>query len=143
MCYPDIVTMSRQAQDSVIDDDEETCPLCIEEFDLSDKNFRPCPCGYQVRLMPWELKYLLTPHQRYANSVSTVSRRHTRRVLVLIVDDLMMKRPSSIRSPRPRSSSKTSKTKTRNIWLQDGRRLKSARSKHLPVEISLACVSSR
>lgn len=24
-------------------------PLCIEEFDLSDKNFRPCPCGYQVR----------------------------------------------------------------------------------------------
>jgi hypothetical protein len=23
-------------------------PLCIEEFDLSDKNFRPCPCGYQV-----------------------------------------------------------------------------------------------
>lgn len=28
-----------------------TChsPLCIEEFDLSDRNFRPCPCGYQVR----------------------------------------------------------------------------------------------
>lgn len=24
-------------------------PLCIEEFDLSDRNFRPCPCGYQVR----------------------------------------------------------------------------------------------
>lgn len=24
-------------------------PLCIEEFDLSDKNFKPCPCGYQVR----------------------------------------------------------------------------------------------
>lgn len=24
-------------------------PLCIEEFDLSDINFRPCPCGYQVR----------------------------------------------------------------------------------------------
>ena len=23
-------------------------PLCIEEFDLSDKNFKPCPCGYQV-----------------------------------------------------------------------------------------------
>ncbi|EXJ76418.1 uncharacterized protein A1O5_00926 [Cladophialophora psammophila CBS 110553] len=39
--------MSR-SQDTVIDDDEETCPLCIEEFDLSDKNFRPCPCGYQI-----------------------------------------------------------------------------------------------
>jgi hypothetical protein len=25
-------------------------PLCIEEFDLSDRNFRPCPCGYQVRV---------------------------------------------------------------------------------------------
>ena len=23
-------------------------PLCLEEFDLSDKHFRPCPCGYQV-----------------------------------------------------------------------------------------------
>ncbi|KAF0641782.1 hypothetical protein FPSE5266_09623 [Fusarium pseudograminearum] len=35
-------------QDSFIDDEEDTCPLCIEEFDLSDRNFRPCPCGYQV-----------------------------------------------------------------------------------------------
>lgn len=24
-------------------------PLCIEEFDLTDRNFRPCPCGYKVR----------------------------------------------------------------------------------------------
>ncbi|KAK5946140.1 transcriptional repressor general negative regulator of transcription subunit 4 [Knufia obscura] len=39
--------MSRY-QDTVIDEDEESCPLCIEEFDLSDKNFRPCPCGYQI-----------------------------------------------------------------------------------------------
>ncbi|OAA56031.1 Zinc finger, RING/FYVE/PHD-type [Cordyceps fumosorosea ARSEF 2679] len=35
-------------QDSFIDEEEDVCPLCIEEFDLSDKNFRPCPCGYQV-----------------------------------------------------------------------------------------------
>lgn len=36
-------------QDQVIDDDEpDTCPLCIEELDLSDRGFRPCPCGYQV-----------------------------------------------------------------------------------------------
>ncbi|KAI9712778.1 MAG: transcriptional repressor general negative regulator of transcription subunit 4 [Bogoriella megaspora] len=41
--------MSRAVQDQFIDDDEEeTCPLCVEEFDLSDKNFRPCPCGYQI-----------------------------------------------------------------------------------------------
>ena len=24
------------------------CPLCLEEIDLSDANFKPCPCGYQV-----------------------------------------------------------------------------------------------
>ncbi|KAB8219368.1 hypothetical protein BDV33DRAFT_173807 [Aspergillus novoparasiticus] len=39
---------NRQQIDSVIDDDDEFCPLCIEEFDLSDKNFKPCPCGYQI-----------------------------------------------------------------------------------------------
>ncbi|KAI9807567.1 MAG: hypothetical protein M1825_005507 [Sarcosagium campestre] len=38
----------RVQQDSFIDDSDETCPLCVEEFDLSDRNFRPCPCGYQV-----------------------------------------------------------------------------------------------
>ncbi|KAF1813220.1 hypothetical protein P152DRAFT_465880 [Eremomyces bilateralis CBS 781.70] len=41
--------MSRSQHDQFIDDEEEeTCPLCVEEFDLSDKNFKPCPCGYQV-----------------------------------------------------------------------------------------------
>lgn len=29
------------------------CPLCMEEMDLSDKNFRPCPCGYQVCRFCW------------------------------------------------------------------------------------------
>ncbi|CAK3887709.1 general negative regulator of transcription [Lecanosticta acicola] len=41
--------MSRSIQDQFIDDDEEeVCPLCVEEFDLTDKGFRPCPCGYQI-----------------------------------------------------------------------------------------------
>ncbi|KAK7218147.1 hypothetical protein V2G26_006150 [Clonostachys chloroleuca] len=35
-------------QDSFIEEEGDTCPLCIEDFDLSDRNFRPCPCGYQV-----------------------------------------------------------------------------------------------
>lgn len=26
------------------------CPLCLEEIDISDANFKPCPCGYQVCL---------------------------------------------------------------------------------------------
>lgn len=42
--------MSRNQLDQFIDDEEEqSCPLCVEELDLSDRNFRPCPCGYQVR----------------------------------------------------------------------------------------------
>ncbi|KAF1946064.1 hypothetical protein EJ02DRAFT_450840 [Clathrospora elynae] len=41
--------MSRLQQDQFVDEDEdECCPLCVEEFDLSDRNFRPCPCGYQI-----------------------------------------------------------------------------------------------
>lgn len=45
--------MSRLQYDQFVDDDEdECCPLCVEEFDLSDRNFRPCPCGYQVRPRP-------------------------------------------------------------------------------------------
>ncbi|KAL6933183.1 uncharacterized protein HGUI_00803 [Hanseniaspora guilliermondii] len=30
------------------DDEDEYCPLCIEPLDLSDKHFKPCPCGYQI-----------------------------------------------------------------------------------------------
>ncbi|KAF2434144.1 hypothetical protein EJ08DRAFT_582513 [Tothia fuscella] len=42
--------MARPQQDQFIDEDEEEecCPLCVEELDLGDKNFRPCPCGYQI-----------------------------------------------------------------------------------------------
>lgn len=37
------------SDDSFIsDDEEEYCPLCVEEMDISDKNFKPCPCGYQI-----------------------------------------------------------------------------------------------
>lgn len=33
--------------------EESTCPLCVEEMDLSDKNFLPCPCGYRVCMWCW------------------------------------------------------------------------------------------
>ncbi len=35
------------------DSDEVFCPLCCEELDLSDRNFLPCPCGYQVCIWCW------------------------------------------------------------------------------------------
>jgi CCR4-NOT transcription complex subunit 4 len=75
--------MSRAQQDQFVDDDEEeVCPLCVEEFDLSDKNFRPCPCGYQVRILenairpaPAGLSSLTVYGSRYVSSATTTSRR--------------------------------------------------------------------
>lgn len=32
------------------EDEGLDCPLCMEELDIADKNFRPCPCGYKVCL---------------------------------------------------------------------------------------------
>ena len=31
----------------------DICPLCCEELDLSDKQFYPCKCGYQVCMWCW------------------------------------------------------------------------------------------
>ena len=29
-------------------EDDDLCPLCMEPLDITDKNFIPCQCGYQV-----------------------------------------------------------------------------------------------
>jgi hypothetical protein len=39
------------------DEDDFDCPLCMEELDISDRNFRPCPCGYQVTKRQRTLKW--------------------------------------------------------------------------------------
>jgi hypothetical protein len=58
------------------EDEEEVCPLCVEELDLTDKNFRPCPCGYQVSI-PAHLSISACAYQkdRYVSSATTISRR--------------------------------------------------------------------
>jgi hypothetical protein len=33
-----------------LSEEDTTCPLCMEEMDIIDKNFVPCPCGYRVIL---------------------------------------------------------------------------------------------
>ncbi|KAL7409206.1 RING/Ubox like zinc-binding domain-containing protein, partial [Mrakia frigida] len=33
---------------SLSQEEDPECPLCMEEMDLSDINFKPCPCGYQI-----------------------------------------------------------------------------------------------
>ncbi|KAJ2992871.1 transcriptional repressor general negative regulator of transcription subunit 4 [Globomyces sp. JEL0801] len=35
------------------DEEDNDCPLCMEEIDLSDKYFRPCPCGYRLCRFCW------------------------------------------------------------------------------------------
>lgn len=72
--------MSRIQQDQFVDDEEEECcPLCVEEFDLSDRNFRPCPCGYQV-CHRVQARFICTAGgadsiSRYVNFATTTSRR--------------------------------------------------------------------
>ena len=34
--------------DFVNDDGENICPLCVEEMDLTDRQLKPCQCGYEV-----------------------------------------------------------------------------------------------
>uniref|UniRef100_A0A7S3L167 RING-type domain-containing protein n=1 Tax=Amphora coffeiformis TaxID=265554 RepID=A0A7S3L167_9STRA len=36
-----------------MDDADYVCPLCCEELDLSDREFYPCKCGYQVCMWCW------------------------------------------------------------------------------------------
>ncbi|RDB21562.1 putative general negative regulator of transcription C16C9.04c [Hypsizygus marmoreus] len=43
-------------QDAYWSDDEAEdaeCPLCLEEMDVSDLNFKPCICGYQICRFCW------------------------------------------------------------------------------------------
>ncbi|KAF8350818.1 hypothetical protein F5887DRAFT_1058825 [Amanita rubescens] len=43
-------------QDAYWSDDETEdaeCPLCLEEMDISDLNFKPCVCGYQICRFCW------------------------------------------------------------------------------------------
>ncbi|KAJ3197300.1 transcriptional repressor general negative regulator of transcription subunit 4, partial [Dinochytrium kinnereticum] len=32
------------------EDEDLECPLCMEEIDITDKYFKPCPCGYQCKI---------------------------------------------------------------------------------------------
>ena len=34
-------------------EEDDDCPLCMEEMDPSDHHFKPCPCGYQVCRFCW------------------------------------------------------------------------------------------
>ncbi|ORY75410.1 hypothetical protein BCR37DRAFT_384039 [Protomyces lactucae-debilis] len=40
--------MANDADEYLSDEEELECPLCMEEFDISDRTFKPCTCGYQI-----------------------------------------------------------------------------------------------
>ncbi|KAF7359263.1 putative general negative regulator of transcription C16C9.04c [Mycena sanguinolenta] len=70
-------TVLAGVQDAYWSDDEAEdaeCPLCLEEMDISDLNFKPCMCGYQASLASSPRHYL-TCFVRYAASAGTISRR--------------------------------------------------------------------
>jgi hypothetical protein len=58
--------------------EDAECPLCLEEMDISDLNFKPCICGYQVRFAVFiapQAAHLVSSSSRYAASAGTISRR--------------------------------------------------------------------
>lgn len=47
------------------EDEEDVCPLCIEEMDISDRSFKPCPCGFQVCQFCYnKIRQSLEPYNR-------------------------------------------------------------------------------
>lgn len=48
-----IQIISTDSSDGEGEGEEVECPLCMEEMDLSDQYFKPCPCGYQVCRFCW------------------------------------------------------------------------------------------
>eukprot|EP00268_Persea_americana_P012720 TRINITY_DN1543_c0_g1_i5.p1 TRINITY_DN1543_c0_g1~~TRINITY_DN1543_c0_g1_i5.p1 ORF type:complete len:498 (+),score=94.70 TRINITY_DN1543_c0_g1_i5:215-1708(+) len=35
------------------DEGERTCPLCMEEMDMTDQQLKPCKCGYEICVWCW------------------------------------------------------------------------------------------
>lgn len=84
---------SRQGKLTLLVNDS---PLCVEEFDLSDRNFKPCPCGYQVRQTRNSdtqsggvLTFCSLINSRFVNSASTTL-DPTSMDCVLLADALTM-----------------------------------------------------
>jgi len=45
--------IAKTPENSGYESEDDLCPLCVEEMDISDKNFIPCPCGYRVCMWCW------------------------------------------------------------------------------------------
>jgi hypothetical protein len=118
-------------------------PLCIEEFDLSDKNFRPCPCGYQVcPQFVASLRSISDTRGRSVSFVLTASKTLTKEVPARTAADRTTKKQYNTRFLPLRSSSSTSRTKIRNRPPPNERKQRSARSRTHHAATSRVCGSN-
>jgi hypothetical protein len=67
--------------------EDAECPLCLEEMDISDLNFKPCICGYQVFLcFSSVVPHLQLRFYRSAVSAGTTSKRTSMVVAPRVVE---------------------------------------------------------
>ncbi|KAH9331537.1 hypothetical protein KI387_003645, partial [Taxus chinensis] len=52
-CETKVRQLCFHAMDFVMDDGENACPLCMEEMDLTDRQLKPCKCGYEICVWCW------------------------------------------------------------------------------------------
>lgn len=64
-------------------------------MDISDLNFKPCICGYQVIRIPFIVTYILNTGARFVVFVGTISRRTSISAVLLAVEYTLMKLLSS------------------------------------------------
>lgn len=71
--------------------EDNDCPLCAEEMDISDLNFKPCPCGYQVRF--YRISWNITAYRASSCVVSagTISNKISMEGVQLVVDHIPTK----------------------------------------------------
>ncbi len=60
--------------DSGQEKEEQLCPLCLEELDITDRNFRPCQCGYQVIYFSLSLSFLSSVVLSFSSFIDKVKR---------------------------------------------------------------------
>eukprot|EP01090_Pellita_catalonica_P006087 TRINITY_DN1628_c0_g1_i1.p1 TRINITY_DN1628_c0_g1~~TRINITY_DN1628_c0_g1_i1.p1 ORF type:complete len:770 (-),score=77.51 TRINITY_DN1628_c0_g1_i1:363-2672(-) len=44
---------SRNSTEDSSSEEDDQCPMCMEELDITDRSFKPCQCGYQMCRFCW------------------------------------------------------------------------------------------
>ena len=71
---PDHSDSNSAATDELVEEEEEEeCPLCMEPFDATDREFHPCKCGYKICLWCWDsLNNIYTSNTSSSSSTSSL-----------------------------------------------------------------------